>query len=422
MFGALQTKFGLGQAWVGALIYTLAPYRLVDIYVRGALGESLTFIFPPLLIWGYSRSSTVILIVGWAGLFLTHPVASAAFSTFFLGYCWVNKKKFNWWVYIVALLISAFNILPTLWLTKLTYYSPTLSDTLLMFPTLPQLFHSVWGYGVSLPGTNDGMSFEVGVVAWIVILAGTILAVAKKDKQLGYLSGAVLLTLFFILPISKPIYQLFLGNIIDFPWRLLLCVVFATAWMGAIISSKILDFRFQWGMIALITMALVLSALPIAHTDKYWGEDKDVAFFARETGDSYGEYAPLTRETRDSAPFGERAEFVSGGGEIKNLILKSNWQKYLIKANEESEIRINTAYFAGWEIPENCFVTKRSLSHIDDSGLIGCLVSPGASITEIKFVAPPVQKIGNMLTLLGIGVYLWILYQSFYLRITKRTR
>ena len=151
MYIALLTKFGPLASWVGALIYTLTPYRFVDIYVRGALGESLTFIFPPLLIWGFTRSSLPILVIGWAGLFLTHPLASAAFSGFFLGYTlWVGKKedvakrlKLFFTSFGIALLIAAFNLLPTLALTKYTYYSPALSQTLLMFPTLTQLFHSV---------------------------------------------------------------------------------------------------------------------------------------------------------------------------------------------------------------------------------------------------------------------------------------
>jgi hypothetical protein len=169
-----------------------------------------------------------------------------------------------------------------------------------------------------------------------------------------------------------------------------------------------------------ITVTLLLQSLPMAHTDKYW--DKPLAWFARETGDSYGEYAPLTRETRDSAPFGKRVEYVRGEGIITTQIEKSNQQKYVVASKGEGEIRINTAYFPGWEIPPNCYVTKRTLNHIDDSGLIGCTVSDGEQIVEITFIAPPVQRVGNLLTLTGIGGYLWILFRSYYPRLTKKMR
>lgn len=429
MFLALLRKYGGYGAFAGAMIYTLAPYRMVDIYVRGALGESLTFIFPPLLIWGFSSSSVLLLIIGWSGLFLTHPLASAVFSAFYLGHVlWVGEKKLIFkrlkiffGSFAVALLIAAFNLLPTLSLTHLTYYSPELSDTLLMFPTLKQLFHSPWGYGVSLPGTNDGMSFELGIIQWSAILGGLFLWIKNRDKELRYILSACLLCLFFILPISTPVYKYFmLGKIIDFPWRLILCLVFGSAWVGAIIINKLKPKIFRLIATSIVTAIIIISTLPIAHTNRYW--DKTDTWFARETGDSYGEYAPRTRSTRDSSPFWKRAEFVKGNGEIKNIEDKSNYQKYLIKTDSPGEVRINTTYFPGWVIPQNCSVTKRTLSHIDDSGLIGCQVEKGESTLEIKFKAPTVQRIGNLITLLGIGVYLWILFQSFYRHSMKKTR
>lgn len=421
MYLALSTKFGKLGAWIGALIYTFAPYRFVDIYVRGALGESLTFIFLPLLIWGYYRSSTSLLILGWAGLFLTHPIASAVFSIFFLGYCLMVKKKFNWVAYTVAVMIAMFNLLPTLTLTHFTYYSPTLSDTLRMFPTLSQLVYSRWGYGVSLPGTADGMSFAIGVVQWGAIIAGLLLALKNKNLELRYLVTTSMIGLFFILPISIPIYRLLhLTNYIDFPWRLIFFTIFVSAWIGAWLINQITKESNKKLIVVGMTFALIGLALPMTHTDKYW--NKPLAWFARETGDSYGEYTPRTRATRDSAPFWERAEFVQGTGEIKTLVEKSNWQRYLITANEDSQVRINTAYFPGWIMPTNCFVTKRSLTHIDDSGLIGCAVAEGESTLEIKYESLPVQRVGNLITLAGIGIYLWILFRSFYPHIMKKTR
>jgi hypothetical protein len=331
------------------------------------------------------------------------------------------KIKFNWGAYTIALLIATFNLLPTLALTKYTYYSPSLSDTMLMFPTLSQLIHSPWGYGVSLPGNGDGMSFALGFAAWVVLLAGVAVAIIRKDFTLRYLVGASASVLFFILPISAPLYPLLgLTAIIDFPWRLILCLVFATAWMGAVLSSKIQDLRIKWVIVSTVTVVLIIQSLPMAHTDKYW--DKSLEWFAGETGDSYGEYAPLTRVTRDSAPFGKRVEFVNGEGTIETQVVKSNIQRYLIKSDDGGEIRINTAYFPGWELPQSCYITKRTLSHIDDSGLIGCKVDRGVQIIEIKFVAPPVQRVGNLITLAGIGTYLWILFRSYYPHTTSAKR
>jgi hypothetical protein len=453
MYLALLSRYKPLPAYMGAMIYTLAPYRFVDIYVRGALGESLSFIFPPLILWGFAKSLYPLQIIGWAGLFLTHPVAAATFSAFFLLYTLLFGKQTSVWAklkdffipYFIALSIAMFNLLPTLWLTRYTYYDPSLSDTLLMFPTLSQLIKSPWGYGVSLPGPNDGMSFEVGVLGWIILLVGTVWAVIKKHKQLGYLSVMTWITVLLILPVSLPLYGLFLGRIIDFPWRLLMCVVFATAWMGAMLSQKIKDKGAQIIVTAITTVVMIVLSLPIAHTDKYWDVRKDVAFFSRETGDSYGEYAPIWRKTRDSSPFGLRAEYIHGMGNVTVLEEKSNLQKFSTHSDKPGYIRINTNYFPGWNIkidgvkqritlPEchdcgatdkdddRCYVTTRSLPQIDDSGLMVCGLRAADHEVILYYTTPTVQRVADLVTLLGIGGFIWILFQSFYPRSTKKTR
>lgn len=422
MYLALRKRYSRSTAGIGALLYTLAPYRMVDIFVRGALGEAMSFMFPPLLIWGYTQGIKPILIIGWAGLFLTHPVASAAFSAFFLGYCLVTKKDFDWISYLIAAGIAAFNILPTLVYTKLTYYSPSLSDTLLMFPTLGQLFHSSWGYGVSMPGLADGMSFEIGLVQLLILATGIIYSLIKREKEASYLTGMVVLVIIFILPITSFVYKLFLGQFIDFPWRLLLCVVFGTAWLGSEMLEKFREEKSRGILAAIIVLLLLVQTIPIAHTNRYWESHHDEVFFSRETGDSYGEYAPRTRVTRDSAPFGKRAEIIRGEGEVVSLVEKSNQQKYLLRvSSDEAEMRINTTYFVGWKIPENCSVTKeRTLNQIDDSGLILCRLKQGEQTIEIKYETPLAQRVGNLITLAGIGGFIWSLLASFYPLSTKK--
>lgn len=452
MYIALASKFGPIASWIGALIYILAPYRFLDIYVRGALGESLAFMFPPLLILGFATSSLPVLILGWAGLFLTHPTASALFSGFFLGYTLfvgnkdqiINRLKLFFTSFGVALLLSAFNLVPTLALTKYTYYSPELSDTLLMFPTLSQLFHSAWGFGVSMPGLADGMSFEIGIVQWSAIILGLFVALRNKSKELRYILIASTLCLFLILPISIPLYKYFhLTSIIDFPWRLLICMVFASAWIGAKLLNLVTNKPTKYLLAAIATFALIILAQPIAHTNMYW--DKTDEWFARETGDSYGEYAPLTRSTRDSAPFWKRAESISGKGEVIQTLDKSNHQIYKIVTEEPMIVRINTSYFTGWNIEidgvkqrislpdchdcgasdkdnDRCYVTGRSLTHIDDSGLMACGVTAGSHLISLYYTAPPVQTTGNLITLAGIGVYIWILLASFYPHTTSAKR
>ncbi|MCS7002280.1 MAG: hypothetical protein NZ518_05460, partial [Dehalococcoidia bacterium] len=55
MFAFARDTLGSRGAALAAVVYMLAPYRLVDVYVRGALSESLAFVFFPLTLFAFRR-------------------------------------------------------------------------------------------------------------------------------------------------------------------------------------------------------------------------------------------------------------------------------------------------------------------------------------------------------------------------------
>lgn len=64
-----------------AFLYTLSPYRLLNLYTRGALGETLAMIFLPLVFWGVyevlwgNRKRWVLLTVGLTGVVQSHVLS-----------------------------------------------------------------------------------------------------------------------------------------------------------------------------------------------------------------------------------------------------------------------------------------------------------------------------------------------------------
>jgi len=115
IFSGLFMSLWIKEIWgwpaglVAGLLYTLAPYRFVDLYVRGALGENFAFIWPPLVCWLALRLSK-----GWrwrhfagaslalAALILSHNMLSLMFLPVIFGYLgyliFVSKKK---WLLVI---------------------------------------------------------------------------------------------------------------------------------------------------------------------------------------------------------------------------------------------------------------------------------------------------------------------------------
>src|SRR3989344_4323288 len=79
MYLWLRDEVGERPAMVGALLYGFAPYRFVDMNVRGAIGEHMAFVFAPLVFYGIKRRSTAWTVTAVAGLILSHNALSVMF-------------------------------------------------------------------------------------------------------------------------------------------------------------------------------------------------------------------------------------------------------------------------------------------------------------------------------------------------------
>ena len=90
-------------AFIGSFLYVLAPYRLSELYVAGRLGEILSMIFFPLIIYGiyniYSEEKTLTfkkcipLILGVSGVMQSHLVSILFVGIFAIMYALFNLRK-----------------------------------------------------------------------------------------------------------------------------------------------------------------------------------------------------------------------------------------------------------------------------------------------------------------------------------------
>ncbi len=96
-----------------------------------------------------------------------------------------------------------------------------------VFPS--QFFSAFWGFGFSVPGPNDGMSFQLGIVQWVgaVVAALAAFGIARpalrtRRSEALFLVIASLIALAAMTPITQPLWAIFpLAASVQFPWRLL---------------------------------------------------------------------------------------------------------------------------------------------------------------------------------------------------------
>lgn len=223
MLGSYYLGKNLSNRWGGLLLmalYTLAPYRALNLYVRGALSEAWGMAFYPwiglglLMIAKNSRWGAVWTSLGVAGLALSHNLSLMIFLPLIalwglgLVICLLFKNlpsklsarqnsKLAWYQklpwssaiknglvmigsVVLGLGMTAFYWLPAVveqkavWVEDMTtsYYF----DFHLHFLYLRQFITSYWGYGGSGWGPNDDISFFLGhAVIASVLISGALL-------------------------------------------------------------------------------------------------------------------------------------------------------------------------------------------------------------------------------------------------------
>ncbi|MFN2169659.1 MAG: hypothetical protein ACK2U9_25790, partial [Anaerolineae bacterium] len=207
-------------ALVAGLIYVYAPYHLVDIYVRGALNDTLLLAWFPWVLLAFDRLiarggepgwmrrlGTAMLVL--AGTLLTHSFALISFAPFLvifvffrLGLAWTERQAsgFAWPGLagrtvlagiggIGALLLTSTFLFPLIvegqHLQQQVYVTNTY-DFRNHFVYFGQFFSPFWGFGFSddPAGVNDGMSFQVGLMPLLMLIVGLLMLFEARADQL----------------------------------------------------------------------------------------------------------------------------------------------------------------------------------------------------------------------------------------------
>ncbi len=262
LFGAYllgKELFGYRGGVLLSAAFTLAPYRAVNLFVRGAISEAWGIMALPWIILGIiqviknnSKKSFIILTLGLATLMLSHNLTTMMFVPlsfiYAVGYVFIFQQKTSESLhkiiriicsYILAIGLSSFYLIPAFIEKKFTQIDTIIGGYFHYsnhFLYIRQFLVPNWGFGGSGWGPDDDISFFLGfgqlISLFIALLAGVFLIKkfikgrSQSNKQtlfhlslIGFLLG---ISLFMTLLKSQWAWDtLPLLNYIQFPWRFL---------------------------------------------------------------------------------------------------------------------------------------------------------------------------------------------------------
>ena len=397
-------------ALFSATLYGLSSYRLIDVFSRAAIGESLAFIFAPLIIYGIYEiiygecKKFYILVIGMTGLILSHVISSVIMIPLLMVLCLINIKKF--FIDKKRMLYLFISALVTLGLTCFFLF-PMLEQMLTVdFLYKTQVAYlkdnaiSVWMFFVGVPyywfqRKYIPSGFGIGFAMVIYLYFKNI---NKKEVFLNFciISGIVLIifasNIFpwgweFLTPVLK---------YIQFPWRLYFFATLLLCIGGGLLYKKIAKNT------KLINLILMICLLPVISMYFMNASAKVVTGMEESLGSA--EY--LNTNINIDVVL-ERGSVIESKHDINLTFEKKdlNITVYFEDNEFDNELEIPLIYYNGYRAKMNGTIVP---VHITSNGLVGVNVSEASGIIEIGYGGTTVQKATKWISIIA-----WLIFLSY---------
>ena len=464
IFGNLLTLVGayyLGKyKWsrsaglvIGAL-YLLAPYRAVNIFVRGAVSESWGMAFMPWILWSSwlvvdrRRNSILYLAVAVCLLLLSHNLTAMIALPFLMGFTliwWLveklvskNTKSMSKIVaiktvgqliggYLLGVGLASFYVLPAILEKKYTQLNQLIQtgyfDFHHHFLYLRQFFLENWGYGGSGWGPDDGLSFFLGypqILALGLILLWLVVDI-YKNKKLGFVAIIkhhallAIIAIFIIaatfLSTAKTIFlweNLLLLQYLQFPWRFLSLIAFFFSVLIAYWLTKLnSSIRFLVAT-TLIMLSIFLSFRYfkaqdyLTHPNDFYYQDESK--IRSQMSGVLPDYLPKDVSVEKLPQiFDDFVDFSSVERNNSSVLLKrTNEKLYSVLLESERNIELPIAYFPGWVASVDgetvpITVSPRGLIQLSKK------LTTGKHLIGAQFQETPVRQAANIISLVCLA-------------------
>ncbi len=452
MYLFIKTWLGKWPAVVAAVLYTYAPYKAANVYVRGAMSEYWAMSFYPFIFWSIyqfiktrQKKYGLFLALSVGGLIMTHNLMPLIFLPLagIWGLMWLileKRLKLLGWLFgygVLGILLAGFFIFPVIVERPFVHLETIIGgyfDYRMHFADLNQLFVSnYWGYGSSVWGPWDGMSLSTGQIHFIMALVAAFLALVQFRKHTKIaivtlvLFTVTIFVLFMIHQKSSFIWaQLPFLAYLQFPWRFLSDSVFMLSLLSGVAVFFVQDIKLK--LFKLIHAEYVLGIIVIAgvlilYGSFFKGHDwvriDDTQKFSGKSWDkqltiSIFDYLPIYAKLPPIQKAPDKPEIMDGKAEILSWYKGSDWQNGQIRVSENANFRLPLFDFPGMAVTATNLETseKMKIAHWHDDcrgqefclGLISFDLPVGNYQINVHLDNTPVRTVGNISTLVALVI------------------
>lgn len=441
MYYIVKPLWGTQAAIIAATAFIYAPYRAVDTYVRGSFAELTAITFVALVLLGItywlrrpSAKKIALTSLAVGGLLLSHSLVAfialpvlavvAIVATLFI----LPRVKALLSVlaaFGLGVGVASFYVLPAFFekaFTQVDNITTGFSDYHHHFLYLRQFFQNNWGYGGSIFGVEDNISFSLGWLSIILASVGTLGWLIIKPVRSRWtnlmivISGAVIV--FSMLMSTFKTQWLWdaitLMKYIQFPWRYLsIIIVFLSLLVGtAAFWLKRYSNYYSWGATGLIVGAFIILNLSYFKPEAYL-DDNEILYYSdqiriqSEMSSIIPDFLPKNTDPKRIQP---PSQLLTLNPPAKNLdITIDRTHSFIAKVTLERPtlLTANINYFPGWKI----YLDGKALAtEANESGLIQAHIPVTGEITiSGLFEETPLRKMANVISFLSLVICSYLL-------------
>ena len=416
----LRQFFSQEGSLIAVYFFNLAPYRIINVYIRGALPEFFAAVFLPLLLFGIKKFLEkkcffhfLMIDLSFALIILTHPfmiVIYSFFTTLFIFFSLKNKKNWkNDGVYlglslITGMILAFYFILPLAVELRYFYYGRTVNHfNLGHFLGFKNFFDHSWYYFYQNDIAPRGHFIKSGLIEILLIISFWFLFLFFKKINLDRKKLILLKTIFissfiyifFLIKPSNFVYQTFsfLGNI-QHPWRMLSMFIFLPPMIFAFFIDKLKIKKLRFFVIYLFFIIISFLRIPQLYGKNYQLIDQKNYFFTKENLHGVILNTVWTDKTENYPIKRIKGEIIEGKGKLIIKEIKNNYRRYQILAETPVRLIDYTFYFPGWRVYANREKIPIEFQDPNYRGVITYKLPPGKYELLVKFEETPVRIIG----------------------------
>ena len=445
----LLRRFGRWPAALAAVLFVFSPYSMLDVFVRSAYPELASLSFAPGVLWSIdrllrgARAEHVFIGSAFVCLMLVcHLPTFLIFVPLFVAYIpyviWFlasepgEPRRTGAAVISIVILVglgagmAAFYVFPALSerkLIRLTALTTGYFEYLHHFVAPAQWVRWEWGFGSSVDGPDDGMSFQIGILQWIVIIAGiaTTVALATRkqlDRRAGWIAfwlGGVAFAMIMMTAASQPrvvgtaraVVPSISLAVSDADLAVLCRERSGTAVQGPQRGRADRDRACRTCRSTQRRAAAAQSEVPdpageMNIDDPLWSRT-----VSEKTAYLEDAYSPVAA-SEPSAPGIGRWTVMSGRAVVQEVRVEDDQVVLDVDVADSREgaiVSINSRVFPGWSARLDRNEAQQAASG-SGTGFITVRVPPGRHRLEVEFRNTPIRSLGNLVSVCSLGVCL----------------